>query len=58
MSSDEIRERTQKVWDRFYEWGRGVETLGMYADAAGARGLCTAVEAIPADVCGDGHLDR
>jgi hypothetical protein len=21
MSSDEIRERTQKVWDRFYEWG-------------------------------------
>jgi radical SAM superfamily enzyme YgiQ (UPF0313 family) len=21
MSSDEIRERTQKVWDRFYDWG-------------------------------------
>jgi hypothetical protein len=21
MSSDEIRERTQKVWDRFYTWG-------------------------------------
>jgi hypothetical protein len=21
MSSDEIRERTQKVWDRFYSWG-------------------------------------
>ena len=21
MSSDEIRERTQRVWDRFYEWG-------------------------------------
>jgi radical SAM superfamily enzyme YgiQ (UPF0313 family) len=21
MSSDEIRERTQKVWDKFYEWG-------------------------------------
>jgi len=21
MSSDEIRDRTQKVWDRFYEWG-------------------------------------
>ena len=21
MSSDEIRERTQKVWDRFYNWG-------------------------------------
>jgi len=21
MSSDEIRERTQKVWDRFYQWG-------------------------------------
>jgi len=21
MSTDEIRERTQKVWDRFYEWG-------------------------------------
>lgn len=20
MSSDEIRERTQKVWDRFYDW--------------------------------------
>ena len=20
MSSDEIRERTQKVWDRFYNW--------------------------------------
>jgi hypothetical protein len=21
MSSDEIRERTQKVWDKFYDWG-------------------------------------
>ena len=21
MSSDELRERTQRVWDRFYEWG-------------------------------------
>jgi hypothetical protein len=21
MSSDEIRERTQKVWDKFYNWG-------------------------------------
>jgi hypothetical protein len=21
MSSDEIRDRTQRVWDRFYEWG-------------------------------------
>ena len=21
MSSDEIRERTQRVWDRFYDWG-------------------------------------
>jgi len=21
MSSEEIRERTQKVWDRFYTWG-------------------------------------
>ena len=30
MSSDEIKERTQKVWDRFYDWGR----------SGGARPVC------------------
>ena len=57
MSSDEIRERTQKVWDRFYNWGaiwkRSACCPNSFQDC-----LHVSVQALPADVCGHGHLDR
>ena len=57
MSSDEIRERTQKVWDRFYNWRLDLGAFGLHAHAEGANRVHVPVEALPADVCGNGHLD-
>ena len=38
-------------------YSRYLAAVGLHADAAGAGGVCAAVEAVPADVCGDGDLD-
>jgi radical SAM superfamily enzyme YgiQ (UPF0313 family) len=60
MSSDEIRERTQGVWDRFYElsaiWKRSSCTPTLRARLAFV--LCAAIQAVPANVCRDRDFDR
>ena len=58
MSSDEIRERTQTVWDRFYEMRSIWKRSGLYADLPGAGGVFFPVEAVSADVCRYGYFDR
>ena len=58
MTPDEIRERTQAVWDQFYSLRRDLGALAVHADAAGAPGVCADFEAVPADVRQYGDRDR
>ena len=37
---------------------RHLAAVGMYANAEGAGGVYVAIEAVPADVCGDRDFDR
>ena len=58
MSSDEIRERTQKVWDRFYNWGAIWQRSACTPNLSVPDRVYLSFEALPADVCGHGHFDR
>ena len=58
MSSDEIRERTQRVWDRFYNLSAIWKRSSLHSDPAGSSGVRAIVEAVSTDVCGDRNLDR
>ena len=58
MSSDEIRERTQKVWDRFYNWSAIWERSACTPTLRARIAIHLPLEALPADVCGHRHLDR
>jgi radical SAM superfamily enzyme YgiQ (UPF0313 family) len=57
MSSDEISERTQKVWDSFYNWGAIWQRSPARRTCAPHR-VHVPLEALPADVCRDRHLHR
>ena len=57
MTSDDIRERTQKVWDRFYDYERDLEEVFLHFDVAGSRGVLAAFQALSANVCGDRNFD-
>ena len=58
MSSDEIRERTQKVWDRFYNWPAIWERSACTPNARGTSSLHVPLEALSADVRRDRDLNR
>ena len=56
MSPDEIRARTQAVWDQFYSLRRIWSAIALHADASSAPGVRVDLEAVSADVCE--HRDR
>ena len=56
MSSDEIRERTQRVWDRFYTFPAIWERSACTPDAEGADSVRVSVKALSADVRRHRHL--
>ena len=58
MSSDEIRERTQKVWDRFYNWPRHLGAIGLLSQHDIAHRVHVPLQALPADVCRDRDFHR
>ncbi len=37
--------------------GAGVEAVSLRTEPEGTRSVCAAIEAVPADVCGNGNLD-
>ena len=57
MSSDEIRERTQRVWDRFYNWSAIWERVRVHAESAREDRLHLSFEALPSDVRGHWNFD-
>src|SRR5208283_4441895 len=57
MNSDEIGERTQKVWDTFYTWS-DLATVCLRSTVTVQDRFCVPFEALPADVCGDRNFDR
>ena len=57
MSSDEIRERTQRVWDRFYNWSAIWQRSACTPDSARADRVHFPLQTLPADVCGHGNFD-
>ena len=57
MSTDEIRERTQGVWDQFLQHAGGLGALEVRADIARTAGVCVHFEAVSADVCEYRDLD-
>ena len=50
MSSEEMRARTQGVWDRFYSFAFGLEAVALYAASSRAPGVRLYLETLPADV--------
>ena len=58
MSSDEIRDRTQKVWDRFYDWKSIWKRSACVPTFARALRLHRPLQALPPDVRRDRHLHR
>ena len=58
MSSDEIRERTQKVWDEFYQLGCDLDKVCLLPESKIPGRLHVSIQTLPADVCGHGHLHR
>ncbi|MEI9968408.1 MAG: radical SAM protein [Terracidiphilus sp.] len=58
MSSDEIRMRTQKVWDRFYTWGAIWERSACTPHSARPPRIHLPLQALPPDVRRHRHLDR
>ena len=58
MSSDEIRERTQKVWDRFYNWSAIWERSACLPQCDLAHRLHLPLETLPADVCRNRNFER
>ncbi len=58
MSSDEIRERTQKVWDRFYNWSSIWERSACTPTLKARVAFMFLSKLYLADVCGYRHLNR
>ena len=58
MSSAKISERTQRVWDRFYELGPSGSAPPARSHAACPPGVHAALQALPPDVRRHRHLDR
>jgi hypothetical protein len=58
MSSSEISERTQRVWDRFYNLSAIWQRSACVPNPSRTSGLHAALQALPADVCGNGNLNR
>ncbi len=58
MSSDEIRERTQRVWDRFYTLAAVWKRSSCTPTLSRSRGIRAAVQAVPANVCRYRNLHR
>ena len=58
MTPDEIRARTQAVWDRFYSLPPHLGTLALHAVAPVARRVRVDFEALSTDVRQYGHRDR
>ncbi len=58
MSSEEMRARTQGVWDRFYSFAFGLEAVALYAESSCAAGLRLYLETISSDVCEHRNLYR
>ena len=58
MSPDEIRARTQAVWDQFYSLRRIWSAIALHADPACAAGVRADLEAVPADVREHRHRHR
>ncbi len=60
MSSQEISNRTQGVWDRFYSFSSVWKRSELHPDAALPDRLCVPFQALPQDVCGhrDQHRQR
>ena len=51
MSSEEMRARTQGVWDRFYSLPHIWKRSRLHAQSPGAAGVHVHLQAVPADVC-------
>ena len=58
MSADEIRQRTQGVWDKFYSLPQHLGTLQVREVAQVAARLRADLEALPADVRQHRHRHR
>jgi hypothetical protein len=58
MSTEEIRERTQGVWDSFYSLREIWERSKCVPDAARPAGVPVHLEAVSPDVREHGHLHR
>jgi radical SAM superfamily enzyme YgiQ (UPF0313 family) len=58
MSTDEIRERTQGVWDNFYGIRENMAAFEVRSHAARAAGVPVHLEAVSPDVCEHGHFHR
>ncbi len=58
MNADEIRERTQGVWDQFYSLSSIWDTIRLCLVASRAPGFRADLETLSADVCEDRHLHR
>ena len=58
MSSDEIRARTQDVWDQVLQPAAGLGAIAVHDVAEGAALLRADLEALPADVCEYRDRDR
>ena len=58
MSSPEISDRTQRVWDRFYDWSAVWKRSACTPTAPRSPGFRSALQALPPDVCRHRHLYR
>ena len=58
MTADEIRQRTQAVWDRFYSLPAHLGPLQLHAEHKVAAGVRPDFEALPADVREHRDCDR
>ncbi len=58
MTSEEMRERTQGVWDSFYSLREDLAALEMRGQAAGPVGVPVYLQALSPDVREHGHFNR
>ena len=58
MSSEEMRARTQGVWDRFYSFAFRLEAVALYAASPRASGVRLYLETVPPDVREHRHRHR
>ena len=58
LSAEELRVRTQGVWDKFLQLAAGLEAVARHSELQGAAGVHHHVEALSTDVCQDRHCHR